>query len=529
MLGAPADRPDLSGPFPGGMPAIHIMSIDNANSPGNNDRWKSIHRLADSRYLLPAFVLVLMGLLWAGTLQLIKVERYNAEDAAIALTLELTDIYEARMLRVLREIDQYHKVIQYACEQHGVSLALTELEGRGLLPPDLLFDITILDADGGLLAGPPQAHGLVLDEPRLLAHRDNDQMWIGLSHAPGEEDRYRVNFSQRHMGLDGSLEAIILIEVDAEFFVSTYDSKRMGEQGLLGFLGRDGLYLARRSGKIFSAGHRLDVRKLPEGLDLQERTATILVSPSDGIERFISIRELYGFPLGVLVGLSTEEQLAAAGEMGRTYLERAIYANILLLLVGGLFWHVSHSLAVSRRREAEARQIQAEKVEYLAYHDSLTGLANRSLLGRLLGQVIHQAHRRQGRLAMLFLDLDRFKIINDTLGHDVGDGLLREVANRLQGCLRESDLVARISGDEFVVVLPEVEDRALVETVAGKIIDILSRPYVIAGRECEVTASVGISLYPDDGEDEETLMKHADTAMYRAKEAGKNVFRFYSE
>ncbi len=256
--------------------------------------------------------------------------------------------------------------------------------------------------------------------------------------------------------------------------------------------------------------------------------ATTLVSPLDGVERYISIRELYGFPLGVLVGLSTEEQLAAANEIVRTYLQRAIFVNILLLLVGGLFWHMSQSLAMSRRRETEARQAHAEKVEYLAYHDSLTGLANRSLLSRLLGQAIHQAHRRQGRLAMLFLDLDYFKVINDTLGHDAGDELLCEVARRLQTCLRESDILARIAGDEFVVVLPEVEDRALVETVASKIIDIVAQPYTIAGSRCKVTACIGISLYPDDGEDEETLTKHADTAMYQAKEAGKNAFRFYS-
>ncbi|HSJ49486.1 MAG TPA: GGDEF domain-containing protein [Gammaproteobacteria bacterium] len=505
------------------------MPIDDANSPGGNERWKGIHRLSDSRYLLPVFVLALMGVLWAGTLHLIKVERNNAEDAAIALTLELTDIYEARMLRVLREIDLYLKIIRYAYEQHGVDIALTELEGRGLLPPEQLFDIGILDADGTLLAGTPQAHRLALDDARLQTLRGSNQVLIDLSHVPGEEDRYRVSFSQRYMGPDGNLKAIILVEVDAKFFVSTYDSKRMGAKGLLGFLTEDGLYLARRSGKVFSAGHRFDAGKVPQGLDLQGRMATTLVSPLDGVERYISIRELYGFPLGVLVGLSMEERLAAADELGRTYLQRAIYANIMLLLVGGLFWHMSHSLAESRRREVEAREAQAVKVEYLAYHDSLTGLANRSLLSRLLGQAIHQANRRQGQLAILFLDLDHFKAINDTLGHDAGDELLREVARRLQMCLRESDLVARISGDEFVVVLPEVEDRILVETVASKIIDIVSQPYVIAGRKCKVTASVGISLYPDDGEDEETLMKHADTAMYQAKEAGKNAYRFYSE
>jgi diguanylate cyclase (GGDEF)-like protein len=505
------------------------MPTDDANSPDGNGRWRGIHRLSDSRYLLPVFVLALTVVLWTGTLQLIKVERNNAAAAAIALTLELTDIYEARMLRVLREIDQYLKIIRYACEQHGVERALTELQGRGLLPPDLLFDISILDSDGTLLAGTPQAQGLVMDDARLKAHLDSDLMRIGLSHESGEEGRYRVNFSQRHMGSNGSLEAIIQFGIDAEFFVSTYDSKRMGDKGLLGFLADDGLYLARRSGKVFSAGHRLDAAVLPLGLDLQERMATTLISPLDGVERYISIRELYGFPHGVVVGLSTEEQLASADAMVRTYQQRAIYANLLLLLVGGLFWHMSHSLAESRRREAEARQAQAEKVEYLAYHDSLTGLANRSLLSRLLGQAIHQAHRKQGRLAILFLDLDHFKNINDSLGHDAGDELLCEVARRLQACLRESDLVARISGDEFMVVLPEVEDKALVETVASKIIDIVAQPYAIAGSQCRVTASIGISLYPDDGEDEETLTKHADTAMYQAKEDGKNAFRFYSE
>jgi hypothetical protein len=141
-------------------------------------------------------------------------------------------------------------------------------------------------------------------------------MRIGLFPEPGEKERYNFSFAQRHVGPDGSLEAIILIELDAAFFVSTYDSKRMGEKGLLGFLDEDGLYLARRHGSIFSAAQRLDARRIPQSLGLQERTATTLVSPLDGVERYISIRELYGFPVGVLVGLSTEEQLATAEEMG---------------------------------------------------------------------------------------------------------------------------------------------------------------------------------------------------------------------
>ena len=503
------------------------MPIDDASTPGGNGQWKGAHRITDSRFLLPGFVFVLMVFLWGGTQQLIQLERFNAEDSAVALTLELTDIYEARMLRVLREIDQYFKVIRYACEQHGESAALTELEGRELLPPDLLFDIAIVDADGRLLAG--ESRALPQGGVELRAHQDSEEMQVALLRMPGAGDDYRIRFSQRHMGPDGQVAAVILIETDARFFVSTYDSRRMGAEGLLGFLTEDGLYLARRAGDGFSAGGQVDASRMPLGLDLQERMATRVVSPLDGIERYISVRELYGFPLGLVVGLSTREQHAVARENIRTYRQRALYANLVLLVVGGLFWRMSQSLAESRRRELAARRAHAEKVEYLAYHDSLTGLANRSLLSRLLGQAIHQAHRRQGRLAMLFLDLDKFKDINDTLGHDAGDELLREVARRLQACLRESDLVARIAGDEFVVVLPEVEDRALVENVASKIIELIARPYTLSGRQAEVTVSIGISIYPDDGEDEDTLTKNADKAMYQAKEAGRNAIRFHSE
>ena len=139
----------------------------------------------------------------------------------------------------------------------------------------------------------------------------------------------------------------------------------------------------------------------------------------------------------------------------------------------------------------------------------------------------HIATTRQ--LAVLFLDLDHFKNINDTLGHEAGDQLLQEVAARLKTCLRESDTVARLGGDEFVVMLPELDVEKYTATVAQKILSAVARPFVLAGQEYRVTASIGISTYPQDGLDEQTLTKNADIAMYKAKEEGKNNFQFYSE
>ena len=170
-----------------------------------------------------------------------------------------------------------------------------------------------------------------------------------------------------------------------------------------------------------------------------------------------------------------------------------------------------------------------ERIRYLATHDGLTGLPNRAQFSQLLNLAITSAKRYQRKFAVLFIDLDRFKIINDTLGHDAGDTLLKEISTRLRQCLRTSDVVARLGGDEFVVLIQEASEPSQAAAVARKILSAAIKPMAIAGQECRVTASVGISTYPDDAEDEPTLMQNADIAMYLAKEEGKNNFQFYSK
>jgi diguanylate cyclase (GGDEF)-like protein len=179
--------------------------------------------------------------------------------------------------------------------------------------------------------------------------------------------------------------------------------------------------------------------------------------------------------------------------------------------------------------EVQERKRSEERIQYLAYHDGLTSLPNRIFFSELLKHGISLAHRQKKGLAVLFIDLDRFKYINDTLGHAVGDALLQEVARRLKACLRESDTVARLGGDEFVVLLEEMDDQKQISVVAQKILSTLVKPFVNLGQEFHITASIGISLYPAHGQDEQSLMKNADIAMYRAKEEGKNNFQFYSE
>ena len=179
-------------------------------------------------------------------------------------------------------------------------------------------------------------------------------------------------------------------------------------------------------------------------------------------------------------------------------------------------------------RDITETALARARISSLAYSDSLTGLANRTSFGPSLDQAVQRARRKNAKLALVFIDLDGFKQINDLHGHDAGDALLVQLANRLRGNLRASDLIARLGGDEFVVVVEEVQESAPIEIVAKKLLAETVRPYPLPGVEVTVTASIGISLFPDDAGDAQSLLKHADTAMYSAKQAGKNTWRFYS-
>jgi len=178
---------------------------------------------------------------------------------------------------------------------------------------------------------------------------------------------------------------------------------------------------------------------------------------------------------------------------------------------------------IVERRQAEAR------VHHMAYHDNLTGLPNRALLSDRLDRAMMAAQRSERKLAVMFIDLDRFKTINDSLGHMTGDQLLKEVAARLCGAVRASDTVARLGGDEFVVLVPGIRATDEASQVAEKIIEALSDCFPLEGRNLHITPSIGISVYPDDGGDVETLMRNADGAMYHAKASGRNNYQFFKE
>ncbi len=239
-----------------------------------------------------------------------------------------------------------------------------------------------------------------------------------------------------------------------------------------------------------------------------------------------------------------EEDVPAVREMFERLVEgpesQATHLNRNYRRDGSVIWVEWHNSAL---RDAEGRlvsilsfaqdvsmRIQAEeRLQYMATHDGLTGLPNRLVLGDRLSGALARAQRSGHGMAVIFLDLDHFKDVNDTLGHKVGDELLKSLSRRVRGLLRQSDLLARISGDEFVIVLEDLGGEGGPDRVAQKILDEVLRPFRIEENEVQVSASLGYAVFPDDGPDAETLLKNADAAMYHAKELGRNSYRAFSK
>jgi diguanylate cyclase (GGDEF)-like protein len=489
-----------------------------------------LHRLLEPPILFSGIVLLLLAVIWAVSFNLVARDHLTAERTAAALAMDLADTYEAQVVRALREIDNTLKLVRYSLDTREAQAILDELRTKGLLPPELLFTVNITDANGNVIAGTHSATGenvAALDF--FQRSREEDGMVIGAPRHEQSANEWRLTFSRRIADAGQRFAGVVAVSVHAGYFVSVYEEAVLGEHGVLGLVGTDGVFRVRRTGEAITAGTSVDYNALVTRGSADDAPTAVTPNPWDNTRRYTVARELYEFPLAIVVALSEEEQLVPAERIARTYMWRTALGSLLLATVVGLLGRLSWQLQKARTRAMKERVAYARRVEYLAYHDNLTELPNRALFSRLLIQGMQYARRYDKQLALLFLDLDHFKAINDSLGHEAGDELLQELGRRLRESVRESDVVARLGGDEFVILLPEISEDSQVQPVADKILAAVGSPFTLAGQEFRISVSIGIALYPHDGEDEQTLMKNADTAMYYAKERGRNNFQFYFE
>jgi diguanylate cyclase (GGDEF)-like protein/PAS domain S-box-containing protein len=205
--------------------------------------------------------------------------------------------------------------------------------------------------------------------------------------------------------------------------------------------------------------------------------------------------------------------------------ERWIWFETQAIPIRGSDGMISHIAFLTN--DITAKKQHESKLIAMAYHDPLTGLPNRRLFKEHLNQALLQAKRTGKTMALLYLDIDDFKVINDTMGHDIGDGFLQSFADRIRGCLREVDMFARMGGDEFTILLPMMDSESHVETVANRIFQSIEEPYELDGHRFHSSISMGIALYPTDGEDSNALLKKVDTALYQVKGKGRNAFQFF--
>ena len=262
----------------------------------------------------------------------------------------------------------------------------------------------------------------------------------------------------------------------------------------------------------------------------------VLMPGMDGFETCQAIRELPSgehTPILMVTGLEDVESINKAFDVGATdFVTKPINWTIMSHRVRYMLRASEAFLEVKKKQD---------QIHHLAFFDHLTGLANRSLFKASLEKALQESTATNAQLAVLFLDLDRFKNINDTLGHHIGDLLLKHIAERINCGIRETDAVTRINqedsascvsrlgGDEFTIMLTDLENRANAEKIALRIIESIHQPFDLEGHKVLITASIGISIFPQDGQDSDTLMKNADAAMYRAKEQGRNRMHFHNE
>ncbi len=280
-------------------------------------------------------------------------------------------------------------------------------------------------------------------------------------------------------------------------------------------------------------------------------SSTLAIVVTDTLEKIVKVNPAFtritGFTMEEVLGsdprgkvISPEHDLAFFTRVGDTLRTKGRWegevtglrrsgesfpAWLSMTTVSDSEGRVSHY--VSMYSDITARKAADARIEIMAHHDALTGLPNRILLRERFADEVARARETSGRVALLFLDLDRFKTINDSLGHPVGDDLLRRVGERLRACVRPQDMVSRQGGDEFLLLLGGVTERREVEEIAKRILDGAAEPFMWEGMALPTTCSIGIAMFPEDGDDLDSLLKRADIAMYQAKSAGRNGFHFY--
>jgi diguanylate cyclase (GGDEF)-like protein len=401
--------------------------------------------------------------------------------------------------------------------------------------------IWILDANGNMIHDSDNLPGHYNLSGRDYFRVQRDDPSLGMFVAPPIVNPLGVWFmgtSRRINNPDGSFAGVVAAAVEPRYFEQFYASIKVGKSGILSLLRPDGMMIARSPAASALVGKV--ITPLPKFVGLLPKADSgsyRSISSVDGTERVYAYRKVPSWPIVALVGLGEEESLAA---WRGTALAIGFAAFAFICLIGWLGYLILRELdrrSVFNKTLREA-QLSLEssnrelgfsnsQLKRAAHYDALTGLPNRVLLADRLQQAMNNSLRRNQSLAVAYLDLDGFKVVNDKHGHNVGDQLLIAIAQRMSEALRDGDTLARIGGDEFVAVFVDLERTQDCEPILERLLHACVEPVQIGNAALQISASIGVTVYPQDGADSEQLMRHADQAMYQAKQAGKNRYLLF--
>jgi diguanylate cyclase (GGDEF)-like protein len=470
---------------------------------------------------LTLFILFLLIVTWGVVSLQIDSNQRNAIKNAQSDMQSIAEAYEQYVLRTLRNYDNVTKFLKHEFESHGGKLDLATIIAQGVLTEPSVVPVTVLDEHGDIVvtSHPGKVKDVNLsDREHFKVHAESTDLdfFIGkpvIGRVSGQET---VQMTRRLEHPNGDFAGVIVVSERPSVFTEFFSATHLGAHGYLMLQGTDGVYRSLRANNAtlptIRAAAEPDKGKyltLEEVLAPEGQEPVALITASRPITRY----NLIG-----TVGVREQDVLAAANkDNGRYYLWGGL-VSLMILLFYGMALALTHKFRTGQR-----------EVEHIARRDMLTDLPNRPEFQRILQEFLENDEESRRGVGVLFIDLDNFKNINDSLGHDVGDAFLAAVAGRLRTAVRQGDCVCRFGGDEFTVILPDCPSPEVAEAAAQRILKALQDPYVVSSKRLTTGASIGISLYPQDGIDGNELIRHADLAMYKVKSDGKNSYGLYSE
>jgi diguanylate cyclase (GGDEF)-like protein len=469
-------------------------------------------------------VVVIAGI-WGGVLFLTHEEHHRAYEEGVRQGSNLARVFEQFIERVIGGADSGLLALRESYRHDPQNFDLAGQVSRTQFQNNMVMQFAIVGPDGRVVHSsirPVRTAESVGDREYFRFHANStiDELHISAPLVGRMSGRLIFLLTRRLTAPDGSFGGIIQASFDIRQLERFYNAVDVGRGGVISLVGLDGIirarsghnpvakeYVGRSIGgaKVFSL-----YRQSPAGSYWNSENAT---QQFEGISRLISYQAVEGFPLIAVVGQAEVDIFRQSRLMAHKYYLIALVLTAAVLVVVGIG-------AAQKRAETQ--------IVYMARHDSLTGIANRAVLLERMEDALALLRRRGDAFAVFMLDLDQFKTINDSLGHPVGDELLRVAAVRLSACVRETDTVARLGGDEFAILaVVEGDQREAAIVTANRLLAAIAAPCDLDGHHLEMRTSIGIALAPEHGIAVDELLKNADLAMYKAKSEGRNTYRFF--